>query len=94
MFRKQNGNGWNDFMRYDNADFQLVADTYCDGNFRIFIEWLPNGDYFFKVRGLIGSEYGIDREHFFRLISIAEKQAKINDRKIYGGEDTRNYYSY
>lgn len=93
--RRSFGNDWDDFIRFPNSDYQKVADAYCDGRHRIFVEWMPNGDYFFKIRIIHEFEYGIDREQLFRLIAGAEKQAKKNDRYNHrNDEDLRNYYSY
>jgi len=88
------GNGWADFLRFKNYDLQKIADDYCDGGYRVFVEWDPDGDYFFKVRPIKGLEYGIDKAQLFTLAAIAEQQAKIIDRQLYGDpEEMRNYYA-
>lgn len=84
-----------DYMRYDNTEVDFVAQTFCNGNHRVFIEWMPNGDYFFKIRPTNGYEYGTDRMQLYHMVNLAEKQARYNDRKLYASiADTRNYYSY
>lgn len=84
-----------DYIRYDNTEVDFVAQVFCNGCHRIFIEWMPNGDYFFKIRPTEGTEYGINRTQFFNMVKLAEKQAQYNDRKKYAKIlDLKNYYSY
>lgn len=84
-----------DYMRYDNIETEFIAHSFCQGNHRIFVEWMPNGDYFFKIRPTYEGEYGIDKPSFFRMVSFAEKQALYNDRRKFAKSmDLRNYYSY
>lgn len=94
MLSTGKGNDWADFKRFKNYEVQYVADNFCDGSCRVFIEWDPDGDYFFKVRPIKSFEWGTDKAQLYTLVGIAEKQAKINDREFYGdAEETRNYYA-
>lgn len=60
-----NAYGYLDYMRYDNTECEFVAQSFCAGNHRIFVEWMPNDDYFFKIRPTYEGEYGVDRGAVF-----------------------------
>lgn len=84
-----------DYLRYDNKDVDFVAQSFCRGGHRIFIEWMPNGDYFFKIRPVMEYEFGTDKVQLFHMVEKAEKQARYNDRKKYCSVvELRNFYSY
>lgn len=78
---------------FSNHEVQYIAACFCDGNFRVFVEW-NGGDYYFKVRRVKGKEYGTTRSQLYWAAKNAERQARINDRNeaIAMREDIANYY--
>lgn len=78
---------------FSNHEVQYIAACFCDGNFRVFVEW-NNGDYYFKVRRVKGKEYGTTKSQLYWAAKNAERQARLNDRNeaIAMRDDIINYY--